>query len=99
MTKAIVRRCLAKVLYITHASLKTPDSGLMAVMVQPASEDGVECGGPKSGPSDPEGDMDEPRVTEMRLVVTAADYEEALRFYRDVLGLPERAALDRKSVV
>jgi lactoylglutathione lyase len=29
---------------------------------------------------------------EMRLVVTAADYEEALRFYRDVLGLPERAA-------
>ena len=33
-----------------------------------------------------------PRVTEMRLVVTAADYEEALRFYRDVLGLPERAA-------
>src|SRR5579859_7376998 len=36
--------------------------------------------------------MDEPRVTEMRLVVTAADYEEALRFYRDVLGLPERAA-------
>ncbi|MEY9992871.1 lactoylglutathione lyase [Streptomyces sp. V4I8] len=26
------------------------------------------------------------------LVVTAADYDEALRFYRDVLGLPERAA-------
>ena len=35
---------------------------------------------------------DAPRVTEMRLVVTASDYEEALRFYRDVLGLPERAA-------
>lgn len=33
-----------------------------------------------------------PGVTEMRLVVTAADYEEALRFYRDTLGLPERAA-------
>jgi lactoylglutathione lyase len=33
-----------------------------------------------------------PGVTEMRLVVTAADYEEALRFFRDVLGLPERAA-------
>lgn len=34
-----------------------------------------------------------PRPThEMRLVVTAADYDEALRFYRDVLGLPERAA-------
>jgi lactoylglutathione lyase len=31
-------------------------------------------------------------VTELRLVVTAADYEQALRFYRDVLGLPERAA-------
>jgi len=33
-----------------------------------------------------------PRVTEMRLVVTASDYEEALRFYRDALGLPERTA-------
>jgi lactoylglutathione lyase len=31
-------------------------------------------------------------VTELRLVVTAADYDNALRFYRDVLGLPERAA-------
>ena len=31
-------------------------------------------------------------VRELRLVVTASDYEEALRFYRDVLGLPERAA-------
>ena len=31
-------------------------------------------------------------VTEMRLVVTAADYDEALRFYRDVLGMPEQAA-------
>jgi lactoylglutathione lyase len=28
----------------------------------------------------------------MRLVVTAPDYDDALRFYRDVLGLPERAA-------
>jgi len=35
---------------------------------------------------------DVPGVTELRLVVTAADYESALRFYRDVLGLPERAA-------
>lgn len=33
-----------------------------------------------------------PRVTELRLVVTTPDYEEALRFDRDVLGLPERAA-------
>jgi len=31
-------------------------------------------------------------VRELRLVVTAADYDEALRFYRDVLGLEERAA-------
>jgi lactoylglutathione lyase len=29
-------------------------------------------------------------VRELRLVVTAADYEQALHFYRDVLGLPER---------
>jgi predicted enzyme related to lactoylglutathione lyase len=34
----------------------------------------------------------EPPVRELRLVVTAADYDEALRFYRDVLGLPERGA-------
>ena len=33
-----------------------------------------------------------PEISELRLVVTAPDYEEALRFYRDVLGLPERAA-------
>jgi predicted enzyme related to lactoylglutathione lyase len=32
------------------------------------------------------------RVRELRLVVTVDDYEEALRFYRDVLGLTERAA-------
>jgi lactoylglutathione lyase len=31
-------------------------------------------------------------VRELRLVVTAGDYDEALRFYRDVLGLRERAA-------
>jgi lactoylglutathione lyase len=31
-------------------------------------------------------------VRELRLVVTASDYDRALRFYRDVLGLPERAA-------
>ena len=28
----------------------------------------------------------------MRLVVTAADFDEAVAFYRDVLGLPERAS-------
>jgi predicted enzyme related to lactoylglutathione lyase len=31
-------------------------------------------------------------VAELRLVVTAPDYDEALQFYRDVLGLTERAA-------
>src|ERR1700745_2677104 len=36
--------------------------------------------------------QDAPEVSELRLVVTAADYDEALRFYRDVLGLSERAA-------
>ena len=35
---------------------------------------------------------DRPDVTELRLVVTAPDYDEALRFYRDVLGLRQRAA-------
>jgi catechol 2,3-dioxygenase-like lactoylglutathione lyase family enzyme len=33
-------------------------------------------------------------VQEMRLVVTAPDYDEALRFYRDVLGLREIGAFD-----
>ncbi len=38
-------------------------------------------------------DADErPEVRELRLVVTAEDYDEALCFYRDVLGLRERAA-------
>lgn len=32
------------------------------------------------------------KITELRLVVTAPDYEEALHFYRDVLGLEEQAA-------
>ena len=32
------------------------------------------------------------RVRELRLVVTADDYDAALRFYRDVLGLEEEAA-------
>src|SRR6186713_2237872 len=31
-------------------------------------------------------------VHEMRLVVTADDYDAAIVFFRDVLGLPERAA-------
>jgi catechol 2,3-dioxygenase-like lactoylglutathione lyase family enzyme len=31
-------------------------------------------------------------VRQLRLVVTVDDYEQAVRFYRDVLGLPEREA-------
>jgi predicted enzyme related to lactoylglutathione lyase len=31
-------------------------------------------------------------VRQLRVVVTAEDYDEALRFYRDVLGLPELGA-------
>jgi len=33
-------------------------------------------------------------VRELRLVVTATDYDEAVRFYRDVLGLPMREAYE-----
>jgi catechol 2,3-dioxygenase-like lactoylglutathione lyase family enzyme len=36
--------------------------------------------------------VDPEPVRELRLVVTADDYDEALRFYRDVLGLPEQAS-------
>lgn len=31
-------------------------------------------------------------VRELRLVVTTDDYDAAVRFYRDVLGMPERAS-------
>lgn len=34
----------------------------------------------------------EPTVREMRLVVTAPDFADGVHFYRDVLGLPERAS-------
>lgn len=34
----------------------------------------------------------ERRVRQLRLVVTADDYDAALRFYRDVLGMPEYGA-------
>jgi len=35
-----------------------------------------------------------PPVLQMRLVVEADDYEEAVRFYRDVLGLTEELAIE-----
>ncbi|MFB4277969.1 VOC family protein [Nonomuraea sp. MTCD27] len=37
-------------------------------------------------------DPQPPAVHQLRLVVEAEDYEAALAFYRDVLGLPEQAA-------
>ena len=36
---------------------------------------------------------DTPEVTELRLVVTAPDYDQALAFYRDVLGPPRARGL------
>ena len=38
-------------------------------------------------------------VRELRVCVTAEDYAEALRFYRDVLGLPEVAAFSGRGHV
>jgi lactoylglutathione lyase len=38
-------------------------------------------------------DSGRPVVSELRLVVTADDYDAALRFYRDVLGLEARDAV------
>ncbi len=35
---------------------------------------------------------DRPAVHELRLVVTVDDYDAAVAFYRDALGLPERGA-------
>ena len=34
------------------------------------------------------------RVLQMRLVVEAADYDQAVAFYRDVLGLPEELVVE-----
>jgi lactoylglutathione lyase len=34
------------------------------------------------------------RVLQMRLVVEAADYEDAVAFYRDVLGVPEELVVE-----
>ena len=37
------------------------------------------------------------RVLQMRLVVEAADYDEAVAFYRDVLGAPEELVVEGES--
>ena len=39
-------------------------------------------------------DLPGPRVLQMRVVVEAEDYEAAVHFYRDVLGLPEQEAFE-----
>jgi catechol 2,3-dioxygenase-like lactoylglutathione lyase family enzyme len=39
----------------------------------------------------------EVRVAQLRLAVTAEDYDHALRFYRDVLGMPELGAFTSPS--
>lgn len=36
--------------------------------------------------------VDAPAVLQLRVIVEAEDYDEAVRFYRDVLGMPEFAA-------
>jgi predicted enzyme related to lactoylglutathione lyase len=41
-------------------------------------------------------DPDLPVVRQMRVVVTAPDYDEAIHFYRDVLGLKEEAAFSSR---
>jgi catechol 2,3-dioxygenase-like lactoylglutathione lyase family enzyme len=33
-------------------------------------------------------------VRQLRVVIETGDYDQAVRFYRDVLGLPEELALD-----
>lgn len=38
-------------------------------------------------------------VRQLRVCVTASDYDEALRFYRDVLGLPVREAYSERGRV
>ena len=38
--------------------------------------------------------MSTPRVSQLRLVVHADDYSEAVAFFRDVLGMPEDEAYD-----
>ncbi|MFE0474455.1 VOC family protein [Streptomyces sp. NPDC058947] len=62
---------------------------------EPAVESAVEpavesADGPAVQSAD--GPAVESAVRELRLVVTADDYDAALHFYRDVLGLPERGA-------
>ena len=47
---------------------------------------------PVGGKGLPAGPAHDGPVRQLRLVVTAEDYDEALHFYRDTLGLPQEAA-------
>lgn len=40
------------------------------------------------------GDQTRPRVRQLRLVVEAEDFDEAVAFYRDALGMPEEFAVE-----
>ena len=42
----------------------------------------------------PSDDVARRPVIQLRVVVEAEDYDEAVRFYRDALGLPEEAAFE-----
>ncbi|TFD76092.1 VOC family protein [Cryobacterium sp. Sr8] len=44
--------------------------------------------------ADPKGAAPKPPVRQLRLVVEAADYDAAVRFYRDALGLTEEESFD-----
>ncbi len=48
--------------------------------------------------------LPEPRVTQLRLIIETEDFDAAVRFYRDVLGMPEQIAFategeDRVSIL
>jgi len=57
---------------------------------KPEADAGVAKNMTSMGPT--EAQSSDHEVTELRLVVTAADYDEALHLYRDVLGLREIGA-------
>jgi lactoylglutathione lyase len=67
-------------------------AALLSSRLRAADGSGVERvpgGGVEDGSAQAHGDV---RVVQLRLVVTAEDYDRALRFYRDVLGMPELGA-------
>ena len=55
---------------------------------------GAEPKGAEPKGADPKGAAPKPPVRQLRLVVEAADYDAAVRFYRDALGLTEEESFD-----